>query len=171
MPTQWQDQYTDLSNVNNGNELQNGDDILAQHVNVALENGAYAKKKADTNASDISNLGTRTTNVESRVSNLETRTTNVESRVSTLEAKLTLVNFQPRTNSWVNFTWDIRIFVKKPFISIRYNQNDINYANNLKIEYRSYDDEVIIGDETFTSSNYNNGNLDYYTFSYLAITS
>ena len=171
MPTQWQDQYTDLSNVNNGNELQNGDGILAEHVNVALENGAYAKKKADTNASDISNLGTRTTNVESRVSNLETRTTNVESRVSTLEKKLTLVNFQPRTNSWANFTWDIKIFVKKPFISIRYNQNDINYANNLKIEYRSYDDEVIIGDETFTSSNYNNGNLDYYTFSYLAITS
>ena len=157
MPTQWQDQYTDLSNVNNGNELQNGDDILAEHVNVALENGAYAKKKADTNASDISNL--------------ETRTTNIESRVSTLEGKLTLVNFQPRTNSWANFTWDIKIFVKKPFISIRYNQNDINYADNLKIEYRSYDDEVIIGDETFTSSNYNNGNLDYYTFSYLAITS
>ena len=150
MPTQWQDQYTDLSNVNNGNELQNGDDILAEHVNVALENGAYAKKKADTNASDISNL--------------ETRTTNIESRVSTLEGKLTLVNFQPRTNSWANFTWDIKIFVKKPFISIRYNQNDINYADNLKIEYRSYDDEVIIGDETFTSSNYNNGNLDYYTF-------
>lgn len=47
MPTQWQDQYTDLSNVNSGNELQNGDDILAEHVNVALENGAYAKKLAD----------------------------------------------------------------------------------------------------------------------------
>ena len=47
MPTQWQDQYTDLSNVNNGNELQNGDDILAQHVNVALENSAYIKRKQD----------------------------------------------------------------------------------------------------------------------------
>lgn len=45
MPTQWQDQYTDLSNVNNGNELQNGDDILAEHVNVALENGEYLKKR------------------------------------------------------------------------------------------------------------------------------
>lgn len=47
MPTQWQDQYTDLSNVNNGNELQNGDDILAEHVNVALENGAYVKREVD----------------------------------------------------------------------------------------------------------------------------
>lgn len=53
MPRQWQNQYTDLSNVNNGNELQNGDDILAEHVNVALENGAYVKGIADTNASDI----------------------------------------------------------------------------------------------------------------------
>lgn len=47
MPTQWQDQYTDLSNVNNGNELQNGDDILAQHVNVALENSAFIKRRYD----------------------------------------------------------------------------------------------------------------------------
>lgn len=47
MPTQWQDQYTDLSNVNNGNELQNGDDILAEHVNVALENSAYVKREVD----------------------------------------------------------------------------------------------------------------------------
>ena len=45
MPTQWQDQYTDLSNVNNGNELQNGDDILAEHINVALENSAYIKNE------------------------------------------------------------------------------------------------------------------------------
>lgn len=47
MSRQWQDQYTDLSNVNNGNELQNGDDILAEHVNVALENGAYVKREVD----------------------------------------------------------------------------------------------------------------------------
>lgn len=47
MPTQWQDRYTALSNINNGYEFENGDDILAEHVNVAIENAAYAKKVAD----------------------------------------------------------------------------------------------------------------------------
>lgn len=47
MPTSWRNVYTDLSNVNSGNELENGDDILAQHINVALENGAYVKEKVD----------------------------------------------------------------------------------------------------------------------------
>lgn len=47
MPTQWQDRYTDLSNINNGNEIQNGDDILAEHINAAIENGAYVKREVD----------------------------------------------------------------------------------------------------------------------------
>lgn len=66
MPTQWQNQYTDLSNVNNGNELQNGDDILANHVNVALENGAYAKKRTDELNNDISAQGARITTLEGK---------------------------------------------------------------------------------------------------------
>lgn len=64
MATQWRDQYTDLSNVNSGNELQNGDDVLAEHVNVALENGAYAKKITD-------QLTTLYSNVDGRVTTLE----------------------------------------------------------------------------------------------------
>lgn len=47
MPTQWQDRYTDLSNINNGNEFENGDDVLAEHLNAALENVAYLKKIVD----------------------------------------------------------------------------------------------------------------------------
>lgn len=47
MATAWQDQFTELSNINDGNELQNGDDILAEHINTALENGAYVKGLTD----------------------------------------------------------------------------------------------------------------------------
>ena len=47
MATAWQDRYIPLSNINNGNEFENGDDILAEHVNAAIENAAYAKKTAD----------------------------------------------------------------------------------------------------------------------------
>lgn len=66
MATQWQNRYTELSNVNSGNELQNGDDILAEHMNVALENGAYAKGKADTLESGLTNLTTRVTSLEGK---------------------------------------------------------------------------------------------------------
>lgn len=47
MPTQWQDRYTDLSNINNGNEFEDGDAVLAEHLNAALENVAYLKKIVD----------------------------------------------------------------------------------------------------------------------------
>lgn len=47
MATAWQDRFTPLENINNGNELQNGDDILSAPINAAIENSAYAKKLAD----------------------------------------------------------------------------------------------------------------------------
>ena len=66
MATQWQNRYVELSNVNSGNELQNGDDILAEHMNVALENGAYAKGRTDTLENDLTNLTTRVTSLEGK---------------------------------------------------------------------------------------------------------
>ena len=39
MATAWKDSFTPLANINNGNELQNGDDVLAEHINTAIENG------------------------------------------------------------------------------------------------------------------------------------
>lgn len=47
MATAWQDRFIPLANINNGNEIQNGDDILSEHINAAIENGAYAKKVTD----------------------------------------------------------------------------------------------------------------------------
>lgn len=44
MATAFNKNYTELSNVNSGNQLQNGDDILGNHVNVALQNTAHFKE-------------------------------------------------------------------------------------------------------------------------------
>lgn len=88
MPTQWQNQYTNLSNVNGGNELQNGDDILAQHVNVALENGAYVKGIADTNSNDIVIIKQRLDDLGFRQGTLTLQTTET-GYTYTLEGTLT----------------------------------------------------------------------------------
>lgn len=64
MATAWQDRFTPLENINNGNELQNGDDILAAPINAAIENSAYAKKLADSKIlyeHNISIVGTAST--------------------------------------------------------------------------------------------------------------
>ena len=87
MPTQWQNRYTELSNVNSGNELQNGDDVLANHVNVALENGAYVKGIADTNATNIGNL-------QNDVSNIQGDITDIEGDITSLDQRLTNLGFR-----------------------------------------------------------------------------
>ena len=66
MATAWKDSFTPLANINNGNELQNGDDVLAEHINTAIENGAYAKKVTD-------QLTTLYTNLDGRVVTLENK--------------------------------------------------------------------------------------------------
>ena len=66
MATAWQDSFTPLANINNGNELQNGDDILAEHINAAIENGAYAKKMTDQLTTQYSNLDGRVTTLENK---------------------------------------------------------------------------------------------------------
>ena len=66
MATAWKDSFTPLANINNGNELQNGDDVLAEHINTAIENGAYAKKVTD----QLTNLYT---NLDGRVVTLKNK--------------------------------------------------------------------------------------------------
>lgn len=66
MATAWKDSFTPLANINNGNELQNGDDVLSEHINTAIENGAYAKKVTD-------QLTTLYTNLDGRVVTLENK--------------------------------------------------------------------------------------------------
>ena len=94
MPTQWQNRYTELSNVNSGNELQNGDDVLAQHVNVALENGAYVKGIADTNANNISTLQGNVSTLQGDISSIEGDITDIEGDITSLDQRLTNLGFR-----------------------------------------------------------------------------
>lgn len=64
MATSWRNRYVEPENINNGNELQNGDDILAEHVNTALENGFYIKGLVDQHTTDITGLNGRITTLE-----------------------------------------------------------------------------------------------------------
>lgn len=57
MATQWQDRYTELANINNGNEIQNGDSILGEHITYALENIQWLKERCALQT-DIANLTT-----------------------------------------------------------------------------------------------------------------
>lgn len=45
MAIAWQDRFTPLANVNNGNELEDGDTATGGHITVALENGEYVKNR------------------------------------------------------------------------------------------------------------------------------
>ena len=47
MPTQWQERYTELENINHGYEFENGDTATAEHINVTIENVAYLKRIVD----------------------------------------------------------------------------------------------------------------------------
>lgn len=66
MATAWKDSFTPLANINNGNELQNGDDILAEHINTAIENGAYAKKVTDQLTTLYTGLNERVVTLENK---------------------------------------------------------------------------------------------------------
>ena len=66
MATAWKDSFTPLANINNGNELQNGDGILAEHINTAIENGAYAKKVTDQLTTLYTGLNERVVTLENK---------------------------------------------------------------------------------------------------------
>lgn len=74
MATAWRDIYTDLSTINNGNEIEDGDTATGEHITVALENGAYAKKLADQNAADIVTINGDIDSIEQRLTTLGFKT-------------------------------------------------------------------------------------------------
>lgn len=47
MATKWEATYTDLTNVNSGNEYEDGDAITTDSVNVPIKNSAYAIQVAN----------------------------------------------------------------------------------------------------------------------------
>jgi hypothetical protein len=57
MATKWKKIYTDISNVNGGNEYETGDHITKETVNVALNNTAYLKSEVDKKVDKETNKG------------------------------------------------------------------------------------------------------------------
>ena len=49
----WTKQYTDIANVNHGNQFQNGDHVTKEALNTALNNTASNKEAIDTNATNL----------------------------------------------------------------------------------------------------------------------
>lgn len=55
----WRKTYTDINNVNNGQEFENSDYPTKEAFNVALNNTAYLKQNQDSQANSISNIEQR----------------------------------------------------------------------------------------------------------------
>lgn len=55
----WRKTYTDVDNVNNGQEFENSDYPTKEAFNVALNNTAYLKQNQDSQATSISNIEQR----------------------------------------------------------------------------------------------------------------
>ena len=66
----WRKTYTDINNVNNGQEFENSDYPTKEAFNVALNNTAYLKQNQDSQATLISNQGNAITNIEQRLNDL-----------------------------------------------------------------------------------------------------
>lgn len=82
MPTSFNNNYTELSAINGGNQLQNGDSILAEHVNGALQNTAHFKELTD-------NKVVRRAYIQNNKLYLELATKNNTSNVSVVAFEVT----------------------------------------------------------------------------------
>lgn len=127
MATAWQNRFTPLSQVNNGNELENGDTATGEHITIALENGAYAKGKADQNESDITALGNRTTSLEGRTTSLEGdmstaqgNISSIDGRVTTLESRQNIVRHTGSVTYNASTFSLYNLIFSHPFIKFKY---------------------------------------------------
>ena len=111
MATAWQDRFTPLANINNGNEIQNGDDILSEHINAAIENGAYAKKVTD-------QLTTLYTNLDGRVVTLENK------KFYTHNIKITCTSASQALTNWNFVRFDAYFTIVSPS-SLSFSDNPI----------------------------------------------
>ena len=130
MATAWKDSFTPLANINNGNELQNGDDVLAEHINTAIENGAYAKKVTD-------QLTTLYTNLDGRVVTLENKkfyTHNITISCTSASSS------QPLTN-WTFVRFDAYFTIVSPSSSSfgnNYSRVYNNVSKNVELQASGY---------------------------------
>lgn len=130
MATAWKDSFTPLANINNGNELQNGDDVLAEHINTAIENGAYAKKATD-------QLTTLYTNLDGRVVTLENKkfyTHNITISCTSASSSQSLTN-------WTFVRFDAYFTIVSPSSSSfgnNYSRVYNNVSKNVELQASGY---------------------------------
>ena len=130
MATAWKDSFTPLANINNGNEIQNGDDILAEHINAAIENGAYAKKVTD-------QLTTLYTLLDGRVVTLEHKkfyTHNITISCTSASSSQPLAN-------WTFVRFDAYFTIVSPSSSSfgnNYSRVYSNVAKNVELQASGY---------------------------------
>ena len=130
MATAWKDSFTPLANINNGNEIQNGDDILAEHINAAIENGAYAKKVTD-------QLTTLYTLLDGRVVTLEHKkfyTHNITISCTSASSSQSLAN-------WTFVRFDAYFTIVSPSSSSfgnNYSRVYSNVAKNVELQASGY---------------------------------
>lgn len=86
MATAFNKNYTELSNVNSGNQLQNGDDILGEHVNAALQNTAHFKELTNNTVIRSASLSNNTIHLvlASKTNTGNVATTNLDIDISNL---------------------------------------------------------------------------------------
>lgn len=130
MATAWQDRFIPLANINNGNELQNGDDILAEHINAAIENGAYAKKVTDQLTTQYSNMDDRVTTLE----NKKFYTHNIAIACTSASSSQTLTN-------WTFVRFDAQFTIVSPSslsFSNDYSRVFSNVPTNVNLQASGY---------------------------------
>lgn len=87
MATAFNKNYTELANVNSGNQLQNGDNILGDHVNVALQNTAHFKELTNNAVIRSASLSNNTIHLvlASKTNTGNVTTTNLDIDISSLD--------------------------------------------------------------------------------------
>ena len=130
MATAWKDSFTPLANINNGNELQNGDDVLAEHINTAIENGAYAKKVTD-------QLTTLYTNLDGRIVTLE----NKKFYTHNITISCTSASSSQSLSNWTFVRFDAYFTIVSPSSSSfgnNYSRVYNNVSKNVELQASGY---------------------------------
>lgn len=146
MPTSFNNNYTELSAINGGNQLQNGDGVLAEHVNGALQNTGHFKELTD-------NKVVRRVYLQKNKLVLELATKNNESAVSvvSLEVSNDSLNAVAKVLSFGG--WTATINNNGNSILLKVDGSENGYEFNIgrdELTYKSivYDEESTIVDVT-----------------------
>lgn len=139
MATAFNKNYTELANVNSGNQLQNGDNILGEHVNVALQNTAHFKDLTNNtvirSASITNNILTLVLATKTNTGN--TTTTNLNIDISSLNGVKSYVNNIGFYGNIINRGNEVVISVEDSEYTYKFRVSD----DGVEYIYEIYDSE------------------------------